>query len=501
MTATMDTLETARTRLTRGAQLLGQKALLEALAQFDEAVALAPDWADARHHQALANVQLGKPDVAEANLRAALELDPRHAAAAHLLGALLCERNALEEALPLLRAAALRAPDNPQFQRDLGVVELFFGNVPAARAAFTHALKMNIHLDEVLYTLVRMTPMQDGSPEAAELMGLLRELESRSEALPEVERSQLQYSLSKVYEDGGDYDAAFDAMSKANALARRHVSYSADDTDWRYEWIAETFDRDLIKRLSGTGDPDRRPIFILGMPRSGTTLVEQIISAHPRVHGAGELVLLPNLVGKTRGVNGAVFPHWAGTLTPGDCKALGQAYLEGLPTPAPGEDFTTDKRLENIEFIGLIHLMLPNATIIHCRRDPRDTLFSCWALRFSNGQEYTYSMDELGRYWRAHERLMAHWKRVLPPGRMLEVSYEGLVAGFETWSRRIIDHCGLEWDDACRRFYESERPVRSASLTQVREPIYARSIGRWMPYEKHLAPLFAAMEADEPAEG
>ena len=224
-----------------------------------------------------------------------------------------------------------------------------------------------------------------------------------------------------------------------------------------------------MRRLGGQGNPDHRPIFVVGMPRSGTTLVEQIISAHSKVHGAGELVLLPNLVGMTRGVNGAVFPHWAGTLTAADCRSLGDAYLDGLPKGDRGETRTTDKRLENAEYVGLIHLILPNATIIHVRRDPRDTCYSCWSLRFSNGQEYTYDMEELGRYWRSHERLMAH------------------------------DHCGLDWDPACLKFYESDRPVRSASLTQVREPIYNRAIGRWSPFAAHLKPLFAAM--DGPGEG
>jgi Tfp pilus assembly protein PilF len=500
MTVSVVPLEKASAHLAHGARRLADKAPADAMAAFNEAVNLAPAWPDARHHQALAYIQLGDPAAAEAALRTALELDPRHARASHLLGALLCERNALEEALPLLRAAALREPDNAQFQRDLGVVELFFGNIEAARAAFLHALKLNIHLDEVLYTLVRMTPMQDGSPESARLFDLLNELADRSESLPVGEQSQVYFALSKAYEDCGDIDRSFDCMVKANALARRGISYSADDTDWRLEWVTETFDRDLINRLSGQGAMSDRPIFVVGMPRSGTTLVEQIISAHPKVHGGGELVLMPNLVGKTRGVNGAVFPHWAQTLTAADCRALGETYLEGLPKGEPGETRVTDKRLENAEFVGLIHLMLPNAVIIHVRRDPRDTCFSGWSLRFSHGQEYTYSMEELGRYWRAHDQLMAHWNRVLPAGRVLEVPYEGLVNGFETWSRRIIDHCGLDWDPTCLKFYESDRPVRSASLTQVREPIYNRAIGRWKPFAKHLEPMFAAMDGRVEAE-
>ena len=499
MTVPISPDDLAAAHLQRGARLLADKAPADALAAFNAALALTPTRADAYHHAALAHIQLSAPKAAEAALRSALELDPRNARASHLLGSLMCERNALDEALPLLRAAVLREPDNAQFQRDLGVVELFFGHADAARAAFLHALSLNIHLEEVIYTLVRMTPMNDGSADAKRLFGFLADLEASSATLPPAEQCQLQFALAKAFEDCGEFDRAFECLVKANAIARRMVKYSADDTDWRFEWVAETFNRDLMRRLGGQGNPDHRPIFVVGMPRSGTTLVEQIISAHSKVHGAGELVLLPNLVGMTRGVNGAVFPHWAGTLTAADCRSLGDAYLDGLPKGDRGETRTTDKRLENAEYVGLIHLILPNATIIHVRRDPRDTCYSCWSLRFSNGQEYTYDMEELGRYWRSHERLMAHWTKVLPPGRVLEVPYEGLVNGFETWSRRIIDHCGLDWDPACLKFYESDRPVRSASLTQVREPIYNRAIGRWSPFAAHLKPLFAAM--DGPGEG
>jgi hypothetical protein len=176
-----------------------------------------------------------------------------------------------------------------------------------------------------------------------------------------------------------------------------------------------------------------------------------------------------------------------------DCRTIGQAYLGSLPGDGPGRRRVTDKWVDNFMHLGLIHGCLPNATIIHCRRDPRDTCLSCFSTRFAEGQDYAYDLVELGRYWRAYDQLMDHWRAVLPPGRMLEVPYESVVADVEGWARRLIAHCGLVWDEACLWFYESKRQVRSASFAQVRQPIYTGSVGRWRPFAGHLRPLLEAI--------
>ena len=254
--------------------------------------------------------------------------------------------------------------------------------------------------------------------------------------------------------------------------------------------IAQVFDAALFERLAGAGLASERPIFIVGMARSGTTLVEQILSAHPAVDGAGETATLPKLVEQ---VDGAAYPAWARTMTAADAWRLGQSYLDALPAGAPGETRVTDKTLSNFEHLGLIQLCLPNAAIIHCRRDPRDVGLSCFANRFSQGQDHTYDLAELGRYWRAYDRLMAHWRAVLPPGRMLEVPYEAVVEDVEGWARRLVAHCGLAWDDACLRFHESGRAVRTGSFAQVRRPIYTGSVGRWRRFAGHLDSLLEAL--------
>jgi hypothetical protein len=205
------------------------------------------------------------------------------------------------------------------------------------------------------------------------------------------------------------------------------------------------------------------------------------------------------LVVNAQGPGGTRFPEWGGTMAAVDCAALAETYLSRLPS-VEGRSRTTDKRLENFEYVGLIHLLTPSAPIIRLKRDPRDVAMSCYALLFTDHQRWSYSFDDIARFWRAYERLMDHWEQVLP-GRMLTVSYEALVGDLEGQARRIIDHCGLPWDDACLQFHKSRRAVRSASAAQVRQPIYDTSIGRWRRFAVQMAPLFEAMglEAETPA--
>ena len=218
------------------------------------------------------------------------------------------------------------------------------------------------------------------------------------------------------------------------------------------------------------------------MIRSGSTLVEQILGSHPRV-GADD-------TGATK-----VGASWL--LNGENLRGLGTTYLTGLTAGTPAADKIVDKMPANFRFLGLIHLALPNARIIHTCRDPIDTCLSCFSTLFSDEQPFTYDLGELGRYYRAYQRLMVHWRHVLPEGVMLEVKYEELVTDFERQARRIVAHCGLEWDDRCLSFYETRRPVKTASVVQVSQPIYRSSVGRWRPNGDLLAPLLEALGAPE----
>jgi hypothetical protein len=232
---------------------------------------------------------------------------------------------------------------------------------------------------------------------------------------------------------------------------------------------------------AGGGDPSEIPIFILGMPRSGSTLIEQILASHAWVHGAGERMDFPDLLAD---------------LGDRDFRALGAAYAARSGTLAPGAGRVTDKLPGNFLHAGAIHLALPRARIIHSRRDPADTCLSCYTKLFRGEQPFTYDLGELGRYYRAYERLMAHWRVVLPESVFLEVDYEALVADPETQTRRLLAHCGLAWDPACLVFHETRREIRTASAVQVRQPLYGGSVGRWRRHGERLEPLLRELRRD-----
>jgi hypothetical protein len=225
------------------------------------------------------------------------------------------------------------------------------------------------------------------------------------------------------------------------------------------------------------------------MARSGTSLVEQILASHPKVFGAGELKTLMDSVATP-------FPDVISSIGGQGLREIGAKYVAEIRRLSPNAERIVDKMPANYRFAGLIHLALPNARIIHVCRNPLDTCFSCFSILFGGEQRYSYDLGELGRYYRCYEKLMEHWRRVLPPGVMLEVEYEKLIEDLEGEARRVIAHCDLEWDAACLSFHETERPVRTASAQQVRQPVYRSSIGRWRPYARPLSPLIEALGVD-----
>jgi Tfp pilus assembly protein PilF len=495
MPASPSPREQAARHVAVGDRALGGGDAASARVSYEAAVALEPSWAEPRYRLARAVFALGDRDGAERLARTAVAADPRHAAANHLVGTLHCDRDAYADAMPWLRAAAALAPEASEYLRDFGVVQLFAGDIAGGRASLSRALEIDPLTPDILPTLVRMTPMGSGEADAERLFSLTQSLAQQIDHLPPPAQVRLLFALGKALEDRGDADAAFDAYTRANALHRATILYDVAEDEARLEAVARIFDPALFERFAtrATAVTSERPIFIVGMPRSGTTLVEQIISAHPDVYGAGEIDDFRRLVRTGRGAGGTLFPEWAATMNEADLNAFATAFLAALPAGLPGQTRLTAKRLENFEFLGLIHLCLPNATLIHCRRDPRDSCLSAFAMLFVDEQAFSYELTELGRYWRAYDRLMAHWAKVLPAGRVLEVSYEALVADQEGWTRRLLDHCGLAFDEACLRFYESPRLVRSASFTQVREPIFTTSLGRWRPFAHRLQPLFDGM--------
>lgn len=320
------------------------------------------------------------------------------------------------------------------------------------------------------------------------------------EAIPPPRRAALHFALGRLLDRRDDIDGAFRHYHAGNRIKAALAPFDAAAHAAYTDRLIEIFDQRFFAERAGFGSPSERPVFIVGMPRSGSTLVEQILSCHPDVTAAGEhdemrriARRLPEAVEST-----ARFPDCVAAITPDIAAGLAAAYLASLERldPPPGDARrVADKMLGNFLRLGLIALMFPNARVIHCRRDPLDTALSCYVQSFERGMRFTYDLAHLGIAYRHYERLMAHWRRALPLA-MLDVQYEALVADQEGTSRQIVDFCGLDWDPCCLAFHEKERQVRTASFWQVRQPLYASSVGRWRRYEAHLGPLIEALEGE-----
>jgi hypothetical protein len=246
----------------------------------------------------------------------------------------------------------------------------------------------------------------------------------------------------------------------------------------------------------GAGDPSRIPVFVLGMPRSGSTLIEQILASHSKVFGAGELADLNDTIDAVARLNNWSYPEMVARMSSEQLRQLGMSYVDRIRACAPTAARIVNKMPANFGLIGLIHLALPNARIIHTSRDPIDTCLSCFSLLFAAGHPYAYDLAELGRYYHGYHRLMQHWRAVLPEGVMLEVRYEDVVADLSGQTRAMVRHCGLEWEDSCLAFHKTRRPIQTASMCQVRQQIYRTSVGRPHRYQDLLQPLVDALDLD-----
>jgi hypothetical protein len=278
-------------------------------------------------------------------------------------------------------------------------------------------------------------------------------------------------------------------------LKREQSAYDEAQVLGHLERSRATCTSEFLARRYGCGDPSAVPIFVVGMPRSGSTLVEQILASHGGVHGAGEVKDFDLAVADLGAAAGSALhrPEIVSQMSGEEFRRLGTNYLQRIQAAAPSAGRIVNKMTENFRFAGLIALALPNARIIHVRRDPVDTCVSCFSTLFVENLPYSYDLAELGRYYRAYEALMNFWRDVLPQGVMIDVQYEDMVADIEGQGRRILDHCGLEWDPRCLDFHRNQRAVRTASVAQVRLPLYNSSVGRWRRYEAFLEPLLASL--------
>ena len=483
----------------QGKALRDLERLEAALMSYREALAAAPGLVEAMINAGSVCQELGRYAEAEQYCRRAIAADPNAALAHTGLCLALHAKGELEEASAAAARAIELAPDKPDGHSAQGICLQDRGRLAEAAAAFRQALACD---PEFAPALVHLANLREVEPSAAERIHMRAALASRR--LAARERVSLHFALGRLADEDGDYDAAFAEYRAGNAIRAGWGGYDHAATVRHVEALMRVFDRDLLARGETLGSTSERPIFVLGMPRSGTTLVEQILASHPRVHGSGELAASGLLI---EGVTtlpaarekGQGYPEAVALLDPAAAETLAGRYLAAIGRDAGDAARVTDKLPFNFQRIGLLALLLPRAQIIHCRRDPFDTCLSCYFQDFQERHAFAYELERLGKYYREYERLMAHWRSVLPHA-MLEVPYEALVADPEPWCRRILEHCGLPWDERVLSFFATDRAVRTASYWQVRQPIYASSVGRWKHYRKHLAPLFAALGRTPPEE-
>ncbi len=482
----------------RGNALKELKRFEEALLSYDKAIALKPDYAEAYSNRGIALHELKRSEEALLSYDKAIALKPDYAEAHSNRGIALKELDRLEEALASCEETIALRPDFGEAYNNMGKVLKELGRLNESRAAFVRAVDIDPMKTSAYFELANSKRFASGDPHLAAMEKLLAD----PGRLSENGRVELNFALGKAYADLKDHRRSFMHLLAANAGKRATISYDEKAVLAMFDRIETTFTRELIAAQSGSGDPSQRPIFVLGMPRSGTTLVEQILASHPMVHGAGELETLSEIIALAfRGSGGTTlpYPEAVSALDPSFLTNIGARYLAAVNERAPKGERVTDKMPSNYYFGGLIHLALPNAKIIHTIRDPLDTCVSCFSKLFTFGQNHTYDLGELGRYYKRYERLMAHWRDILPPERILDVRYEDVVEDLETQVRRILSYCGLPWDDRCLSFHETDRPVRTASATQVRQPIYSSAVGRWRGYEEFVGPLLTALGMVSPA--
>ena len=472
----------------RGAILLDLERPGEALPSLNTALALAPDHVLALNNRALALKQLGWKEEALGACERALAVDPDQAAVWLTQGGVLAELGRVEEALASYDRGLALAPDNALGLADKSLLLSEIGRTGEAVALLRQALALDPNRVRLFYNLTQIEKLAlDDNVFAAQ---------RRESPLAAGDRILRHYALAKVFEDNGRWEEAFRHEQDGAALKRGHLSYDEAAVLGDLARTRRLYDEHFLSRLGGGGDASIAPIFIVGMPRSGSTLVEQILASHEGVCGLGE----SDALGRALSEVDESRPELVGRRSRSDLQRIGAAYAKYARRSAPEGGRIVDKMLDNFRHVGLIVLSLPRARIIHVRRNAVETSLSCYSKLFNAGVAYSYDLGELGRYYRAHEELMEHWRAVLPDEYLLSVDYEAVVADLEGESRRIAAFCGMEWDPRCLEFHKTERQVRTASKTQVRQPLFNASRRREQPSRRISRPCWRRCEALPKAE-
>jgi tetratricopeptide (TPR) repeat protein len=378
----------------------------------------------------------------------------------------------------------------------LGHVLKTVGRQDEAIEAYRNCIRLKPQNGEIYWSLANLKTYRLSDEDIQDMESMVTRENGPDAEVNEESRVNFLFALAKAYEDRGDFGRAWKYYQEGNATRRVMENYDPVRDEVMNDEIVQVFNREFLAANTGLGHPSSEPIFVIGLPRSGSTLIEQILASHSQVEGTSELPYAGTVAtslnrNRADGIN---YPRAVHELKAEHFRRLGGDYLDlARIHRIEGKPVFIDKMPNNFPTVGFIHLILPNAKIIDARRYPLDSCLSSYRQLFARGQSFTYDLTEIGEYFIQYQRMMDHWHEVLP-GRCLTVQYEEVVTDFENQVRRLLDYCELPWEDACIRFHETERPVRTASSEQVRQPVYSKSVNFWRNYEDQLSELIQVLE-------
>ena len=453
---------------------------------YQQALAMRPDNVHVHRHLGASLQRMGQMKKALGCFEQALSLRPDYVAARIKLAEVLRELGRAEEALVQVERVLDLKPDETAAHVILALILREMGQEERAIERFERLLSNEPRSGHLYYQIATLKPKQELIPGVEKLLS--------DPELPIGDSIFCNFALGNIHRGSKSYDQAFDHFLKANSLYRKTYVYDAKENTSLIDSLIEVYSKRFFRRKRQFGSASQLPVFVLGMPRSGTTLVEQIISSHALVHGAGELQAMPaiKLTIAQRLEHANPYPECMSLFDKNMAEEYSERYLQELALHCPTATYITDKLPGNYFKIGLIKTLFPDARIIHCQRNPLD---SCLSIFFHYIQDWKWSFEltELGQYYLDYQRLMSHWQNLFP-GEIFTVQYEELVMDQETHSKQLIDYLGLEWDEKCLDFHNNERDVRTVSNVQVRQPMYKNSMNRWKPYENHLQPLIEMLQ-------
>ncbi|MEM1153034.1 MAG: sulfotransferase [Pseudomonadota bacterium] len=472
--------------------LLQQSMAEEAEDLLRRVVALAPDFALAHMDLATMLKEQDRNGEALASYARVVELEPQRAKPQHLYGAALAQAGRTHEAATAYRAALALQPEHAGALLGLGHTLKTLGDQEDAIQAYRDCIRVRPDNGEIYWSLANLKTYRFSEEDISTMETMV----DGDKDISDQSRVNFLFALAKAHEDAGDYDSAWRHYRRGNQEQRELEHYDPVQTELTNDGLVEVFNEKLMQRLSNLGNMDPSPIFVVGLPRSGSTLLEQILASHSQVEGTAELPYLGRVAtslnrNRADGIN---YPQAVRELKSQHLQALGQYYLDlAEPHRELKRPRFIDKNPNNFPSVGFLKLILPNAKVIDARRYPLDSTLSCYRQLFAKGQTFVYDLQDVGEYYMQYQRMMDHWHKVIP-GQVHTVQYEQLVTNFEVEVRKLLEFCELPWEDNCIDFYRTQRPVRTASSEQVRQPVYTRSVHFWRNYEAQLEELIEVLE-------